>query len=293
MAKKNIFPVVAIVLCIVLLGSSLRGRKDSSESTCEHIYGEIVTLKQAKCEEEGATKQECLICGEIKVEKIPSKGGHVFVEKSVLIEPTCAQAGAVNKECAVCKEKMIDRLPMTDDHVYDAGVETEENILYTCTRCGKTKTVERHKHEDLDFSGNCDICNEPFDALANATEVDVVDGEYVAGNWYRFYRPTVIGIEYWYSLNVELVNSGYETTLCLIIKNIGDWTSYNYIQYIGSDPGASFRDIKCFLKDDYIDLYFAEGVYNLDKDDVTAEIAEDSTISLGNYGEYIKRLVLN
>lgn len=302
MAKKSsIFPIIAIVLCVVLASSALRGRKDAADSSCEHIYGEAVTLKQAKCEEEGATKQECLICGEIKVEKIPSKGGHVFVEKSVLIEPTCAQAGAVKKECAVCKETTIDRLPTTDDHVYDGGVEMEESILYTCTLCGKTKTGELHKHEDLDFSGTCDVCDAPFDALANATEVEVVDGEYVAGNWYRFYRPKMGDTRdgyYQYTLNIPWKNSNFEPEIYILIKfNESTDEPNNYIQCMGP-MGTTFVEMKTHITDEYIDLYFEKGIYTSpDNYGATAEIKDDTTITItDNWNDgsaFIKRLVLD
>ena len=297
MAKKSsIFPIIAIVLCVVLASSALRGRKEAADSSCEHIYGEAVTLKQAKCEEEGATKKECLVCGEIKVEKIPSKGGHVYVEKEVLIEPTCAQAGAVNKECAVCREKMIDRLPLTDDHVYDAGVETEDSILYTCTICGNTKTGEKHQHEDLDFSGACDICDAPFYALANATEVDVVDGEYVAGNWYRIYRPEDTYIEI--HLSAIWQGGGEDGEVVKLMANSlnPEWI-FNGRGYLmmTAPEGLTFKEMKSYITDEYIDVYLETGVYEVDWNGeyITTSIDETTSISLRGSGEYIKRLVLD
>lgn len=296
MSKKlnSIISVVALLLCALIIGNLFQPKRDTEkESTCEHVYGAAVTVRNPTCEEEGAKKMECLICGEIHAETIPSKGGHMYVDKEFTVSPTCLSEGVVKRQCLLCSNTIYDRIPKTENHTFDLGVEMEDYMLYTCTLCGFTKQGEIHYHKDADFDGKCDGCGNDYDVFAEGayTEVDVADGEYVAGNWYRFYRPD--NNYYSCSFNVELVGSSYETFLDFYIKSSDHGSKDMYISYMGEYPGNAFDNIKSHITDEYIDVYFAIGTYSCPGGTITAEITEETTISIGTNGAYIKRLQIN
>jgi len=289
--SSGFMSIIAILLCIFVAGNLIRGRKQ--EDSCEHVYGAAVTVKNPTCEEEGAKKMECLICGEIKAETIPSKGGHLYVDRAVEVAPTCLSEGVVRRQCLLCSATTLERIPKTENHTFDAGVEVEDYMLYTCTLCGFTKQGELHTHKDVDFDGKCDECGLDYDwsAEGDYTEVEVVDGECVAGNWYRFYRPD--NNSYSCSFNVALVGSSYESSLTFLIKSSDHGSKDMYISYIGEYPGNAFDNIKSHITDEYIDLYFAIGTYSCSGGTITAEITEEATISIGTNGAYIKRFQIN
>ena len=54
----------------------------------------------------------------------------------------------------------------------------------------------------------------------------------------------------------------------------------NYVSYMGSTHGSTFKDMKVYRGAGYIDVYLAPGTYTLATgDNVTAEITEETTIT--------------
>ncbi len=295
---------IAIALCVFIAGNLIRSRKQ--ESSCEHVYGAAVTVKNPTCEDEGAKKMECLICGAICAETIPSKGGHLYVDKAVAVSPTCKTEGVVQRQCLLCNNTTLERIPKSENHTFDLGVEVEDYMLYTCTLCGFTKQGEIHKHKDVEFDGKCDDCGMDYDVFADEsayTEVDVVDGEYVAGNWYRMYRPILEtddemeiawDVDY-YPLSGEWVGSNAESTISFIIKDKRNEYANGYLQCAGIQNTATFNEMICYITDEYIDFYFKEGVYTCNFNGrATWEVTKDTTISFNSSNDgYIKRLQIN
>lgn len=227
---------------------------------------------------------------------------HVFDEQEVLKEATCGASGRILKVCSDCGKTEYDTIKATGEHVFDAGVALENGMKYTCTVCGKTKTEELsqgHSHKDVDFDGKCDECAEDYDIFADGayTEVDVVSGEYVAGNWYRFYRPTDPSelIYYSYTFSGEWVGSTVETDITFMIRN-KEAPNLGYISIAGGmTTCGKFNEIIYIETDEYYDFYFTEGVYTCyENPGTTWELTKETTIRVnGNNGPYIKRLVFN
>ena len=168
----------------------------------------------------------------------------------------------------------------------------------------KINVINIHNHVDEDIDYTCDDCGADyyiFEDESKYTEVDVSDGELVAGNWYRLYRPANESrMMTRYNLNVDWIGSFAEATISFgacpwetsgIQCGSDGYTGYLYA--FGSS-GKVFKEMKCWITEDYIDVYIEAGTYTFeDMPEATATITSETTITLGDYGAYIKRLVVN
>jgi hypothetical protein len=155
-------------------------------------------------------------------------------------------------------------------------------------------------HIDENADNRCDTCG--LTKKATAREVDVTDGEKVAGNWYRIYRPAKPSIEGNFNTvefqlsNAPVTTWDYSTDLKLMANSLGD----NRMGYVyGPGPmGDTLDGMDSVIADEYIDIYLELGTYeivglNNQGNGVMVEITEETTISLGDDGAYIKRLDMN
>ena len=227
----------------------------------------------ATCTETGLTDgEECVKCGAVLTAQteIAAKGHNV-----VTIEgraATCTESGLTDGQaCSTCGTVYVEQveIPMLS-HI-------DENADDRCDTCGLTKK-------------------------ATAREVDVTDGEKVAGNWYRIYRPAKPSIEGNFNTvefqlsNAPVTTWDYSTDLKLMANSLGD----NRMGYVyGPGPmGYTLDGMDSVITDEYIDIYLELGTYeivgiNNQGMDVIVEITEETTISLGDDGAYIKRLDMN
>ena len=215
-------------------------------------------------------------------------------------------------ECLYNEETIMEYFEVMPATIFDnvLGEHVLEFVIYTDvarteahTVTLKINVINIHNHVDEDIDYTCDDCGADyyiFEDESKYTEVDVADGELVAGNWYRLYRPANgTSIMTKYALNVEWIGSIAEATIFL---GACPWESniqcgregYTGYLYAFSSSGKLFKEMKCWITEDYIDVYIEAGTYTYeDMPGATATITSETTISLGDYGEYIKRLVVN
>ncbi|MBQ8294888.1 MAG: leucine-rich repeat domain-containing protein [Clostridia bacterium] len=122
---------------------------------------EIVAGVAATCTKSGLTDGEkCSVCGETltEQERIEPKGHQA--EKVTGVAATCTENGLTDGEkCAVCGETLqAQEVVSASGHAWNEGEETENGVLYTCGKCGKTEEVEEETHTHA------------FDEVASETE---------------------------------------------------------------------------------------------------------------------------
>ena len=223
----------------------------------------VLPAVAATCTESGLTSgEECLQCGiTLKAQETVESTGHtiVRVEGSA---GTCTESGLTDgQKCAKCGTILVEQVEIpTSSHV-------DENGDGRCETCGLTKKEA-------------------------AKEVDVIDGEKIAGNWYRIYRPTTKDYVT-FNLTNAPISFEYSENIILMASSGKDEYS-NRLGYIYSagPMGSTLNGMQSVIGDKYIDVYLEAGVYTYGTGDTTAEITAESTISLGNDGSYIKRLDL-
>lgn len=260
----------------------------------------------ATCTTDGLTDGvKCSVCDTIIVEqvKVPALGH--LESKDTAVAATCTTSGKTKgSHCARCDVVITaqETIPATGHNLV-----TLEAVEPTCTTEGKTQgmwcdqcktiykaqeTIAVISHVDGNADNVCDVCS--LTKKAAAKEVDVVDGELVAGNWYRIYRPETDHVSFQLS-NAPTVGESegdwpYTQNLKLMASSSVD-SCGGYV-YGPGPMGYVLNEMECVLGDEYIDVYLEVGVYTIGTDNATAEITEESTISLGEYGSYIKRLDL-
>ena len=136
-------------------------------------------------------------------------------------------------------------------------------------------------------------------------EVDVADGEAVAGNWYRLYRPAYDSSQYNNYISFNLSNAPctgenwtYSENLILAVNAYNAETGqYEHGQdgyvWTAGPMGSYLVGLQSVITIEYIDIYLEVGVYDIKGYDATVEITTETTISLGENSAYIKRLVAN
>lgn len=87
----------------------------------------------------------------IPVEICTDDKGHDYSKEVVDSQPTCTEEGHTHIECSKCGHRKSSSSTPALGHSWDAGKITKEETeeawgekLYTCTRCGATKTAPYH-----------------------------------------------------------------------------------------------------------------------------------------------------
>ena len=249
----------------------------------------------------------CSVCNDFITPKvtIPALGHYTKVIEGTAA--TCDTAGITDGEqCETCgvmvkEQKEIPALGHKIEYLAPVEATCEMTGLtagYACVRCDKVYTAQEviplKDHVDEDGDNYCDVCGAEKTSVFK--EVEVVDGENVAGNWYRIYRPVSGYISYELA-NAPITTWNYSLGL-ILMANCGTGEYSNSLGYVyGAGPmGYTLEGMDSSITDEYIDVYLEVGTYTIvgcSERGVTVEITEESTISLDDNGSYIKRLQIS
>lgn len=116
----------------------------------EHEWDEGTITKEATCSEEGEKTYTCSTCRKTKTEVIPkNRDNHIHTEVRSEKAATCTEMGYTGDTyCTDCGNKLKDgdSIPALG-HVWDEGKVTKAATtteagtkVYTCKRCGETRT---------------------------------------------------------------------------------------------------------------------------------------------------------
>lgn len=118
------------------------------EKLTTHTFGEWTIVKEATEDETGLRERSCE-CGYKQTEEIEKLEHKTHVkDEGTRVEPTCTKAGSVTYKCTKCGDVMeVVKLP-AKGHKWNNGKTvrkaTEKRTglrRYTCSGCGKTKSV--------------------------------------------------------------------------------------------------------------------------------------------------------
>ena len=125
---------------------------NTTQSLCEHTFGEWNTVKQATCKEEGKRTRTCSKCSETEEESIQKSEIHTPVV-DVAVPATCKDTGLTEgSHCSVCNEVLVTQttIPKNDDHsssnwIIDtkATCKAEGEKHKECTVCKKVLESEK------------------------------------------------------------------------------------------------------------------------------------------------------
>ena len=112
------------------------------EGTTDHIwkYREDQDVEKDGCV--FVKTYACTSCGAVKEGEAESDTyvKHTLSAK-LTQEATCTQTGVKTYSCSECDYTKTETVPTNDSHSWDAGVEADGTILYTCCGCGAPKTA--------------------------------------------------------------------------------------------------------------------------------------------------------
>ena len=118
--------------------------KTESIPMLEHTHSYEATVTNPTCTEGGYTTYTCR-CGDSYVSDYTAALGHDY--DAVVTAPTCTEDGYTTYSCSGCGDSYVGNYTAALEHNWDEGVvtvepteETEGQRLYTCQRCGETKT---------------------------------------------------------------------------------------------------------------------------------------------------------
>lgn len=126
-AKKH--PVAAIVIVAVILAVVIAAvvlylvKPDLYHKHLGiggHTYSAWSTT-EATCDEDGARKRHCTVCGEEETEVIPATGIHTYTDWKTDKEADCGNDGKKSRHCTECGEEETETIPKTGDHQYGSG----------------------------------------------------------------------------------------------------------------------------------------------------------------------------
>lgn len=142
----------------------------TSETECEHVYGEWTVVNAATCIADGLERRTCTNKGcDAYEEQAITKTGHKFSTWSVVSAVTCTEDGVERRDCTngVCEEYEERVLPYTghnfgewtvekDSTCKEEGVERRECVTEGCDEY-ETRSKVKSGH---DFqNGICSVCS--------------------------------------------------------------------------------------------------------------------------------------
>lgn len=270
---------------------------------------------RATCTSTGLHAGEmCEVCEKVlvKQEVIPILAHDL--EKVEGKESTCTERGYFEYEA--CKDcdyttEIVYR-PFEHEYVTVAAqaatcTEIGWNEYQECTICTHRNgyvEISRTGHTDENGDSVCDVCDKAIAITDTMVEVAAEVGEFVAGNWYRFYFTKEMLDEGVSIQAPKLILSSAEMSdpdnnyngVCV---TYGDWlnavssnpndTTYNVLDGLGA-PGY-IAALPMNVTETYADIYFAEGVYTCEtnsENTVTITIDETTTIKSFKGGQVFR-----
>lgn len=277
--------------------------EDSDIEKVDHVIVTIDTVP-AECNKVGYTSStKCKICDEYIVapQEIPATGHKEVIDEAVA--PTCLTPGLTEgSHCEKCGEIFAKQVvvPATGHNlvVMPAVEPTCSSTGLTagvkCSLCDEIFTAQEEipalEHIDTNEDLVCDICgyneNNPTELLS---EVDVVNGESVVGKWFRIYRPDSL-----YTCLTTVKGSTNGKSLQIMAYQFTD-LGYNYSTVFDSGPIYKIEGLLTVVTDEYIDIYFEEGTFNVvssSSGEIYDTIIIDETVIVDSKAlDSIKRLV--
>ena len=101
----------------------------------KHVFGDWTINQKATCVNDGIKQQNCSICNEIHIERIPANGhkkGDWIIDK----QSTCIELGSQRQICSVCQETLSTQTIPSVEHTYTEKYDASNNtLIYTCRYC--------------------------------------------------------------------------------------------------------------------------------------------------------------
>lgn len=332
MNKK--FKILTVALAVVTMFSfcSCDVKEKIAQLRCEHEMNDGEVTKEPTEDKAGEQKITCTLCGYSVTLSIPATGATSEDDTSADLVcshtgsmeipgkmPTCTNPGlTTGYMCTACGGIVVPQEVLPALGHMERQMSLEESTCQkegitagaVCERCDLVlsgrEIIPIQDCTDLDLDNRCDWCGEFLERVPVYVEVDVTDGELVAGNWYRIYRKVIDnftessyvsfqltnaptkGDEWYYSDNLQIMANSY----CLSTSSVVVSGGFVY----GPGPMGYYLDnMEYIITNEYIDIYLEIGTYSIISSARilgTAEIKSDTTISIGQYGDYIKRLEL-
>ena len=178
--KKTLLALTFLLICIFALSAcsqgsanidkNLPGQSDDDTTsngtlTCDHVFGDWVTSKEATCSEEGQSYRVCSKCSKEETKTIAKTDSHNFSVQNtnaifLATDASCASPATYYYSCA-CGEKgtgVFEYGDKSSEHLYNG-----EN---TCTVC------QNYKDTDVVFTFNTQTNTyHVTDYKGNATEI--------------------------------------------------------------------------------------------------------------------------
>ena len=210
---------------------------------------------------------------------------HEFGKSVIVVEATCTTKGQAKKICSICGYEELEETTTTHKNlVYDDGFPAtceEEGLTYGyyCEDCGFVEgmvTIDKLPHTDENNDGMCDNC--PTNILGLKTEIAVQEGDSVVNRWLRIYRTDTTSDFRAISLDLPFYETGGKRNGYLIVCDYGSQYENNII--FDSGPLYSIEGLIFYGYEDYIEVYFKEGTYNVldNNSNVVGTITIDSSL---------------
>ena len=225
--------------------------ESAEESECEHEFASREIIVEGNCTTETQSKRTCKLCGYVKI----TNDGY-YHENVTLIDgypATCEQEGLTSG--------------------------------YECQDCGYIEgmqTIDKLPHIDTDNNGRCDTCLMPL--VGQLNEVPVTAGTTIANKWFRFYRPEEKDTFDFTTLNLAGFYNGQSVSYQYVVGGIEYSRHMCNLYHIG--PLQYIGGIEIYYCDEYIDIYFKEGTYDVIRESSSSKIGTVTIDADDAFGEF-------
>lgn len=251
--------------------------EDSEIEKVDHVIVTIDTVP-AECNKVGYTSStKCKICDEYIVapQEIPATGHKEVIDEAVA--PTCLESGLTEgSHCEKCGEIFAKQvvvpatghnmvvMPAVEPTCFSTGLTAGVK----CSLCDEIFTAQEEipalQHIDTNEDLVCDICgyneNNPTELMS---EVDAVNGESVVGKWFRIYRSDMMQTTL---TTVKGSTNGKSLDIMAYTYDQGDYgihLQFRDTTVFNSGPNYKIEGLLTVVTDEYIDIYFEEGTFNV------------------------------
>ena len=159
----------------------------------EHTFSAWEEIAPATCTKSGMEMSICTVCGMARVHILAALGHTEAIDEAVA--PTCTETGLTEgKHCSVCNVVLVEQeVIVLLGHDWDEGEVTMPATcgqagvkIFTCERCGETRTELISALEHRFADGVCTICGSgqfrQFVLEAERTDLEGLQGAGFSGN---------------------------------------------------------------------------------------------------------------